>query len=162
MSLSFQVQLSPLKHVHHWIVIRQWYMFILANCACLTRTNTCEPPFAASFVIFVTQLRFLFGLDAQEAFVSPGVARTPRVCEGSVGVCVCVCGVCVCEHVCVCVSMCVCVHVCTCACTSVCVCIEWTSAACCHLSHIYIHICFCGRGHICRLCKCTKLCEREI
>ena len=34
---------------------------------------------AGSFVIFVTQLRFLFGLNTQAAFVPSGVALTPRV-----------------------------------------------------------------------------------
>ena len=34
---------------------------------------------AAAFTILVTQIKFLFGLDPEEAFVKPGVATTPRV-----------------------------------------------------------------------------------
>lgn len=34
---------------------------------------------AAAFTVFVTQIRFLFGLNGQEAAVPPGIAATPRV-----------------------------------------------------------------------------------
>ena len=34
---------------------------------------------AAAFTILVTQIKFLFGLNAMDAFVKPGVSITPRV-----------------------------------------------------------------------------------
>ena len=34
---------------------------------------------AAAFTIFVTQIKFLFGLNGEDAFVEPGLFTTPRV-----------------------------------------------------------------------------------
>ena len=34
---------------------------------------------AAAFTILITQIKFLFGLNATEAFVEPGLFTTPRV-----------------------------------------------------------------------------------
>lgn len=38
---------------------------------------------AAAFTIFVTQIKFLFGLNGREAFVHPGLFTTPRVRKNS-------------------------------------------------------------------------------
>ena len=34
---------------------------------------------AAAFTILITQVKFIFGLDSEEAFVHPGLSTTPRV-----------------------------------------------------------------------------------
>ena len=34
---------------------------------------------AAAFTIFITQIKFLFGFDREEAAVKSGIATTPRV-----------------------------------------------------------------------------------
>ncbi len=36
---------------------------------------------AAAFTIFITQLKFIFGLDSMEAAVESGIASTPRVSD---------------------------------------------------------------------------------